>query len=92
MLELHPAQALENLQNRFLSVLVASMRARQLMERAERHGMSVDIEKVLQQSLSEVVEGKVEFILKDPTSPPAEPPTASEESPAEAAPEASAGA
>ena len=53
----------ESLDNKYLSVLAASKRARQLLERAEKHNLSVDTEKVLLQSLNEFLSGKVTYTM-----------------------------
>ena len=52
---------IETLENKYISVLAASKRARQLLERAEKHNLTVDTEKVVQQALSEFMSGKVTF-------------------------------
>ncbi|HVZ79482.1 MAG TPA: DNA-directed RNA polymerase subunit omega [bacterium] len=52
---------LESADNKYISVLAASKRARQLLERAEKHNLTVDTEKVVQQALSEFMSGKVTF-------------------------------
>ena len=49
------------IENRYMSVLAVSKRARQLLERAEKHNLTVDTEKVILQSLNEFVEGKVTY-------------------------------
>ncbi len=49
------------LENRYMSVLAVSKRARQLLERAEKHNLTVDTEKVILQSLNEFVDGKVTY-------------------------------
>jgi DNA-directed RNA polymerase subunit K/omega len=49
------------LDNRYISVLVASKRARQLLDRAEKHNMTVDTEKVILQALSEFMASKVAY-------------------------------
>jgi len=46
-------------ENPYLTVLSASKRARQLLDRAEKHNMAVDTEKVILQSLREFDEGKI---------------------------------
>jgi DNA-directed RNA polymerase omega subunit len=51
--------AIDKLGNRYLLVLAAAKRSRQLLDRAEKHGMSADSEKVILQSLEEVISGKV---------------------------------
>ena len=50
---------LEPLSNKYVSVLAASKRARQLLERAEKHNLTVDTEKVILQALNEFMGGKV---------------------------------
>ena len=45
--------------NRYLAVIATSRRARQLLERAEKHNLTVDTEKVIQQALNEFVDGKI---------------------------------
>jgi DNA-directed RNA polymerase omega subunit len=54
-------QTMENIENKYLSVLAASKRARQLLERAEKHNLTVDTEKVVLQALSEFMIGKVTY-------------------------------
>ena len=48
-------------ENRYMSVLAVSKRARQLLDRAEKHNLTVDTEKVILQSLNEFVDGKVTY-------------------------------
>lgn len=48
--------------NRYISVLASSKRARQLLDRAEKHNLTVDTEKVILQALNEFLSGKVEFV------------------------------
>jgi len=48
-------------ENRYMSVLAVSKRARQLLDRAEKHNLTVDTEKVILQSLTEFVDGKVTY-------------------------------
>jgi DNA-directed RNA polymerase omega subunit len=55
------ALTVETLDNKYISVLAASKRARQLLERAEKHNLSVDTEKVLLQALDEFLRGKVTY-------------------------------
>lgn len=50
---------LESAENKYISVLAASKRARQLLERAEKHNLTVDTEKVILQALNEFMSGKV---------------------------------
>lgn len=52
---------LENIDNKYLSVLAASKRARQLLDRAEKHNLTVDTEKVVLQALNEFLIGKVTY-------------------------------
>ena len=54
-------ESLQTFDNRYQLVLAASRRSRQLLERAEKHGMSADTEKVIIQSLEEIVNGKVVY-------------------------------
>ena len=49
------------LENKYISVLAASKRARQLLDRAEKHNLTVDTEKVVLQALTEFMSGKVTF-------------------------------
>jgi DNA-directed RNA polymerase subunit K/omega len=56
-------------ENKYLVVLTASKRARQLVSRAEKHGMAVDTEKVILQSLNEFREGKIAYEFPGGTSP-----------------------
>ncbi|HJT23650.1 MAG TPA: DNA-directed RNA polymerase subunit omega [bacterium] len=51
----------ESGENRYMSVLAVSKRARQLLDRAEKHNLTVDTEKVILQSLNEFVVGKVTY-------------------------------
>ena len=46
-------------ENKYVSVLAASKRARQLLDRAEKHNLTVDTEKVVLQALNEFMNGKV---------------------------------
>jgi DNA-directed RNA polymerase subunit K/omega len=55
------AATIESLENRYMSVLAVSKRARQLLDRAEKHNLTVDTEKVILQSLSEFMTGKVTY-------------------------------
>ena len=52
---------IENVDNKYLSVLAASKRARQLLDRAEKHNLTVDTEKVVLQALNEFLIGKVTY-------------------------------
>lgn len=54
-------QTIEPLENKYLSVLAASKRARQLLDRAEKHNLTVDTEKVILQALNEFMIGKVTY-------------------------------
>jgi|GEM_PF-872670 DNA-directed RNA polymerase omega subunit len=54
-----------NPENKYLSVLAASKRARQLLDKAEKHNLTVDTEKVILQALTEFREGKVQFTVSD---------------------------
>jgi len=49
----------EPLANKYVAVLAASQRARQLLDRAEKHNLTVDTEKVILQALNEYMSGKV---------------------------------
>ncbi|MGH7739898.1 MAG: DNA-directed RNA polymerase subunit omega [bacterium] len=55
------AVAVETQENKYISVLAASKRARQLLDRAEKHNLSVDTEKVLLQALGDFLKGKVTY-------------------------------
>jgi DNA-directed RNA polymerase omega subunit len=55
------AQTMESIENKYLSVLAASKRARQLLDRAEKHNLTVDTEKVILQALNEFMSGKVTY-------------------------------
>jgi DNA-directed RNA polymerase subunit K/omega len=46
-------------ENKYMSVIATSKRARQLLDRAEKHNMTVDTEKVIQQALNEFLDGKL---------------------------------
>ena len=65
MSEEKKSATVESVENKYLSVLAASKRARQLLERAEKHNLSVDTEKVLLQSLNEFLSGKVTYVMTD---------------------------
>lgn len=54
-------QTMETIPNKYVSVLAASKRARQLLDRAEKHNLTVDTEKVILQSLNEFLIGKVTY-------------------------------
>ncbi len=56
-----PQLSFESVGNKYLLVLASSKRSRQLLARAEKHGMSADTEKVILQSLEEVMNGKVTY-------------------------------
>ncbi len=58
-------KSFENPENKYLSVLAASKRARQLLDKAEKHNLTVDTEKVILQALSEFKSGKVQFTLNE---------------------------
>jgi DNA-directed RNA polymerase subunit K/omega len=45
--------------NKYLAVIATSRRARQLLDRAEKHNLTVDTEKVIQQALNEFIDGKI---------------------------------
>jgi DNA-directed RNA polymerase subunit K/omega len=60
--------SLEAPDNKYMSVLAASKRARQLLDRAEKHNLTVDTEKVVLQALNEFMIGKVTY-----TNSPVEP-------------------
>ena len=55
--------------NKYLMVLTASKRARQLLERAEKHGTAVDTEKVILQALHEFWDGKVTYEFPEEAAP-----------------------
>jgi DNA-directed RNA polymerase omega subunit len=61
MSEEKKAQSLESVDNKYMSVLAASKRARQLLDRAEKHNLTVDTEKVILQALNEFKSGKVTY-------------------------------
>lgn len=61
MSEKKEPQSMENIENKYLSVLAASKRARQLLDRAEKHNLTVDTEKVVLQALNEFMIGKVTY-------------------------------
>jgi DNA-directed RNA polymerase omega subunit len=63
MKEENKSQSLEPIENKYLSVIAASRRARQLVDRAEKHNLTVDTEKVIQQALNEFLSGKVTYGL-----------------------------
>ena len=54
-------QTMESIENKYMSVLAASKRARQLLDRAEKHNLTVDTEKVVLQALNEFMIGKVTY-------------------------------
>lgn len=51
----------ESIENKYMTVLAVSKRARQLLDRAEKHNLTVDTEKVILQSLNEFLVGKVTY-------------------------------
>jgi DNA-directed RNA polymerase omega subunit len=53
------APVVDRLANKYIAVLAASKRARQLLDRAEKHNLTVDTEKVILQALNEFMSGKV---------------------------------
>lgn len=55
------------MENRYMAVLAASKRARQLLDRAEKHKLTVDTEKVILQALNEYMSRKVTYIQFDNT-------------------------
>jgi DNA-directed RNA polymerase subunit K/omega len=55
------ATATEPIENKYMTVLAVSKRARQLLDRAEKHNLTVDTEKVILQSLNEFISGKVTY-------------------------------
>jgi DNA-directed RNA polymerase subunit K/omega len=61
-------QLFESTDNKYLSVLAASRRARQLLDRAEKHNLTVDTEKVILQALNEFLIGKVSYSMPNGTS------------------------
>lgn len=61
MTEEKKAPTADSIENRYMSVLAVSKRARQLLDRAEKHNLTVDTEKVILQSLSEFISGKVVY-------------------------------
>jgi DNA-directed RNA polymerase subunit K/omega len=52
---------LEPFSNRYEAVLMGSRRSRQLLDRAEKHGMSADVTKVIGQAMEEIISGKVKM-------------------------------
>jgi len=68
MTEEKKTQTMENIENKYISVLAASKRARQLLDRAEKHNLTVDTEKVILQALNEFMNGKVTHTMSAPTS------------------------
>jgi DNA-directed RNA polymerase omega subunit len=56
-------KTIEGTENRYLGVIAASKRARQLLDRAEKHNLIVDTEKVVLQALNEFLSGKVTYTL-----------------------------
>jgi DNA-directed RNA polymerase omega subunit len=61
MSEEKKSQTMESIENKYMSVLAASKRARQLLDRAEKHNLTVDTEKVVLQALNEFMSGKVTY-------------------------------
>jgi DNA-directed RNA polymerase omega subunit len=61
MSDVKKTQTVDVLENKYISVLAASKRARQLLDRAEKHNLTVDTEKVVMQALNEFMNGKVTF-------------------------------
>ncbi len=61
MTEEKKVQTMESIDNKYMSVLAASKRARQLLDRAEKHNLTVDTEKVILQALNEFMSGKVTY-------------------------------
>jgi DNA-directed RNA polymerase omega subunit len=61
-------QNAELYENKYLTVLTASRRARQLLDRAEKHGMAVDTEKVILRALNEFMAGKISYEFPGDTS------------------------
>ena len=61
MSEEKKVQTMESIENKYMSVLAASKRARQLLDRAEKHNLTVDTEKVVLQALNEFMIGKVTY-------------------------------
>jgi DNA-directed RNA polymerase subunit K/omega len=59
MTEDKKATVVDPYDNRYISVLASSKRARQLLDRAEKHNLTVDTEKVILQALNEFLSGKV---------------------------------
>ena len=57
--------SLEPFTNRYEAVLMGSRRSRQLLDRAEKHGMSADVTKVIGQAMEEIVSGKVKMTMPD---------------------------
>jgi DNA-directed RNA polymerase omega subunit len=51
--------------NKYMAVIAASKRARQLLDRAEKHNLTVDTEKVIQQALNEFFDGKITVTLPE---------------------------
>ena len=63
MTEDKKAPTAETGENKYLSVIATSKRARQLLERAEKHNLTVDTEKVVLQALNEFNIGKVTYTV-----------------------------
>ncbi len=68
MTEEKKTQTLETIPNKYVSVLASSKRARQLLDRAEKHNLTVDTEKVILQALNEFMIGKVTY-TNNPVAP-----------------------
>lgn len=62
MTEDKKAQVTNTEENKYMSVIAASKRARQLLDRAEKHNLTVDTEKVILQALNEFNTGKVTYV------------------------------
>ena len=60
---------LDSKENKYLSVLVSSRRARQLLDRAEKHSLAVDTEKVVQQALKEFNGDKIAYEFSEVVPP-----------------------
>jgi DNA-directed RNA polymerase subunit K/omega len=61
--------SLESFGNRYETVLMGARRCRQLLDRAEKHGMSADVTKVIGQAMDEILTGKVKMTMPPPESP-----------------------
>jgi DNA-directed RNA polymerase subunit K/omega len=49
--------------NKFVTAIAASKRARQLLDKADRHNVAVDIERVHRQACKELMNGKLTYVL-----------------------------